>query len=542
MIRSRLLRVKGVRSEPRIGGDPARRRRVPAREYGMKAREDYVKASLIGTGLAFGLGWLWFPWLGGVWLPGFLWGGPVSGGVGAFLLLLVLGFALGGFFAARLLVAGGAGQAFLLRNGFLCHGVAYCLLLAALLLRLHGPMRLPGTWPYFALPAVVAAYAVVGLYWAARLLALPPFMSAFAFFAAAAVAALSGEIASLASLGAQIVFWPQTVLAAMALAATLSRMERPQPKGRGRPPKKEAEPAPLPLRLGDDEPGAASMPSLALLAAVLACIGFTDGAAWTLYGERIAAPPVWLGGLAFAAGALAPVFAVALLGDPVVRGLLCAAAVAAGTLCAAFAFPWRPAAGALSHHFAEAAVSGMGLCLLAGSGVEARAIVRRAGIVLAVCVAAMNGGRVAGEFAAGMAGFPLVVVPPVAVCLALLGQPARLLVREMKRRDRDGTAAGAGSPSGGFTDAPDPFAEAPANFTGEERRIMELVAREGMSNQDIADRLFITRSTVRYHLKKIYAKTNTSGRGELLDFIASLQPPDAGSRAAAKRKFPDSIE
>lgn len=131
---------------------------------------DRAKAVLTGLGLAFGLGWLWFPWLGGLWLPGLLWGGPAAGGGGAFLLLLVAGFGLGGVPAARLLASKGGrwgivGRILFASGRRLCHVAAYLLLLAALFLRLDGPGSLPGIWPYFALPAAGAAYVIAGLYW-----------------------------------------------------------------------------------------------------------------------------------------------------------------------------------------------------------------------------------------------------------------------------------------------------------------------------------------------------------------------------------------
>jgi DNA-binding CsgD family transcriptional regulator len=51
-----------------------------------------------------------------------------------------------------------------------------------------------------------------------------------------------------------------------------------------------------------------------------------------------------------------------------------------------------------------------------------------------------------------------------------------------------------------------------------ERDVAALVVR-GMSYAQIARELFITRSTVAFHLSRIYAKTGTGTRHELSDLI-----------------------
>jgi DNA-binding CsgD family transcriptional regulator len=45
-----------------------------------------------------------------------------------------------------------------------------------------------------------------------------------------------------------------------------------------------------------------------------------------------------------------------------------------------------------------------------------------------------------------------------------------------------------------------------------------------MSYQQIGRELFITRSTVGFHLSRIYAKTATSTRHELVELIRRPQP------------------
>ena len=83
--------------------------------------------------------------------------------------------------------------------------------------------------------------------------------------------------------------------------------------------------------------------------------------------------------------------------------------------------------------------------------------------------------------------------------------------------DRAGTAAG---PGGG-----DGQADA-GELTSREREIAALVA-SGLSNREIADRLFISRRTVDAHVNHIYAKLRISSRVQLTIWVRDRGP---GSR------------
>jgi DNA-binding CsgD family transcriptional regulator len=81
----------------------------------------------------------------------------------------------------------------------------------------------------------------------------------------------------------------------------------------------------------------------------------------------------------------------------------------------------------------------------------------------------------------------------------------------------------------------------PAGLTGREIEVLRLLAR-GLSNKEIAERLFISRRTANHHIEHIYAKTGTPNRALASLFAAShglisdpAEPPDSPSTAPASR-------
>ena len=77
--------------------------------------------------------------------------------------------------------------------------------------------------------------------------------------------------------------------------------------------------------------------------------------------------------------------------------------------------------------------------------------------------------------------------------------------------------------------APDPEATKIATLTNREREVVGLVG-EGLRNREIADRLFISETTVRHHLTSIFSKLEVSDRVELLIYAYRHGLADPPSR------------
>ena len=82
--------------------------------------------------------------------------------------------------------------------------------------------------------------------------------------------------------------------------------------------------------------------------------------------------------------------------------------------------------------------------------------------------------------------------------------------------------------------ADQPLAPAPAlahpALTDRERDVLTLVT-SGMSYAQISRDLFITRSTVGFHLSNIYAKTGVSSRHELSELVRRGSAGPSSSRS-----------
>ncbi len=470
----------------------------------MSSRKDGAKGLLVGAGLALGLGWLWFPWLAAVWQPHVAWGRVGSGGGGtALLLLLALGFPLGAAAAGRL-VAGAEGNgrlpALLRRHARrLCHGAAFLVLLLSLFFSLGGPAVLPGLWPYLIVPAAAAAYVVVGVYWGGRLVVLPAAMAPAAWCVAVLVATAMGWTISFLPPRNQFIVYPLGIVVAWVLAESLARLEKSRPNGR-------KQPAPQVPESESGPPGI--WPGLALL---FAAVGYAGG----LHAGAPAVSPAWLLGLPFGLGACLPAVVAGISGHRHERALLASAALCVPA-AALFLF-FRPFAANAVLAAAEGFLSGAALIPLAGA-VDRKRAVRRAGLALGACVLLMNLGCWLGGMLAARATLALAILPALAGGLLLLLPLAALFLRERRQGAPGGNNPAPASASAGQTE-PSPTRANP--FTEEEQRLVALLSMPDLSNQDIADRLFISRDTVRYHLKKLYAKTNTANRAELVRAAAS---------------------
>ena len=86
-------------------------------------------------------------------------------------------------------------------------------------------------------------------------------------------------------------------------------------------------------------------------------------------------------------------------------------------------------------------------------------------------------------------------------------------------------------------------ADAPAEpdalgeLTPQQRQIVRL-ASDGLTNRQIADRLFLSPRTVSSHLYRTYPKLGVAGRNQLRDVIARASTPTAAHRNAGSEALP----
>jgi DNA-binding NarL/FixJ family response regulator len=151
-----------------------------------------------------------------------------------------------------------------------------------------------------------------------------------------------------------------------------------------------------------------------------------------------------------------------------------------------------------------------------------------------------NRDRTREAFASGVDGIILKVQPP-AVMLAMI-EALYVPAQPPAHRERDGMMGiSHGIPCTKTAVAATPPPAWPDTLTEREREIIRWVG-QGLSNKDIADRLSISDSTVRYHLTRIFSKIGVTNRQKLLIHIFLLHsPPDPLSRPLKEHHGTDEL-
>lgn len=121
--------------------------------------------------------------------------------------------------------------------------------------------------------------------------------------------------------------------------------------------------------------------------------------------------------------------------------------------------------------------------------------------------------------AAGASGFLLKDADPddIAAAIRVVADGDALIQPSVMRRLVETFVAARPRGGWGSADAADARRAALAALTDREREILMLVAR-GLSNDEIAEELFISPATVKTHLARIMAKTDAHDRAQLVVF------------------------
>jgi len=109
--------------------------------------------------------------------------------------------------------------------------------------------------------------------------------------------------------------------------------------------------------------------------------------------------------------------------------------------------------------------------------------------------------------------------------IAIATDPARSKVRDLPQMDDRRAARVAAGTRPGAAVAP---AVRLADLGRAELRVVELVA-DGLSNREIAERLFLSRHTIESHLKRVYAKLHIRSRVDLTRLLLSAGDPRLAS-------------
>jgi len=76
--------------------------------------------------------------------------------------------------------------------------------------------------------------------------------------------------------------------------------------------------------------------------------------------------------------------------------------------------------------------------------------------------------------------------------------------------------------------APAPREQPPELLTDREREVLELLVEGVTSNRDLADRLFVSENTVKYHLRNILTKLHLQNRAQVISYAVRnklVEPP-----------------
>jgi DNA-binding CsgD family transcriptional regulator len=205
-----------------------------------------------GLGFTLGFGWLWFPSLQRIWLPGFLWGTYWSGG-GASLFAATL---LAGFFGFGILLRARSGEKNgrggeappkrTIRGGFfrwpdVIHGASLVCIAAALL----PAYPMAGFLPWLPALFMAAAGILQGLFWGGAMLSLSSSQAGEAFVAAALSSVLLGVLCDAVPVSTLSILLLCAVFAAWLTARGLAALRQIRAeesrRPRGRPPKTKEE-------------------------------------------------------------------------------------------------------------------------------------------------------------------------------------------------------------------------------------------------------------------------------------------------------------
>jgi pimeloyl-ACP methyl ester carboxylesterase/DNA-binding CsgD family transcriptional regulator len=77
----------------------------------------------------------------------------------------------------------------------------------------------------------------------------------------------------------------------------------------------------------------------------------------------------------------------------------------------------------------------------------------------------------------------------------------------------------------------------PPMLTHREQEVAELIA-QGLTNRQIADRLFISERTAEHHAEQIRGKLGFHSRAQIASWVAGSRPPQAGTRIASPTPVP----